>query len=558
VRLAPRLVLAFSLVAIASTIGLGVYVRRDRHQAETDRFDTEVKRACDNVATELGRQAERDDRLIHGACESGELVDRVMMSVKRDDLGSTRLGFAEIVPKERVAFDLDELMLVMDDGDVLGADPSKLRGSAKSDVMKIFADDKDGYSLRTSGTPALVSRCTKKGTRSIGLVGARHMGPQLARLGKTLDVRVNPASVAADEARAQCTFSDARGKALPLTVTKSKAELAKNLERVDEAILLSTLVSIGASILIGIILARSLGGPIAELSRQARKVATDEAVPIDIRGTGEVGELVLTFNKMIEDLAVTRRRLAAASRVAAWREVARRVAHEIKNPLAPIRAAVETLRRLRARQDPAFDEYFDEATRTVLDEVHRISNIVTEFTRFARLPQPKPAPMDVDEVVRHVVSMHKPNAGPLVLRAETRTTPPKVNADRDQIVQILTNLVQNAIDAARNTKDAEVTVVTAYETRRANGPPGDACVTVTVADNGPGIAPEMEARLFEPYATSKAHGTGLGLAIAQRIAMEHGGELVYAGRNGARGAVFRLTLTVDGPPPLSEGSPSSG
>ncbi len=550
-RLAPQLVLAFSLVAIASTVGLGMYIRSDRHQAETDRFDSEVKRACDNVATELGRQAERDDRLIHGACESGELVDHVMMSVKRDDLGSTRLGFAEIVPKERVAFDLDELMLVMDDGDVLGADP-KLKGSAKSDVMKVFADVHDGYSLRTAAPPAIVTKCAMKGPRSIGLIGARHMGPQLARLGKTLDVRVNPTSVGPDEARAQCTFADTRGKGLPLVVTKSKLELATSLERVDEAILLSTLVSIGASILIGIILARSLGSPIAELSRQARKVATDEAVPIDIRGKGEVGELVLTFNRMIEDLAVTRRRLAAASRVAAWREVARRVAHEIKNPLAPIRAAVETLRRLRARQDPAFDEYFDEATRTVLDEVHRISNIVTEFTRFARLPQPKPAPLDVEEVVRHVVSMHKPNAGPLLLRAELRTTPPTVNADRDQIVQILTNLVQNAIDAARNTKDAEVTVVTAHESRQ-----GATFVSITVADNGPGIAPEMEARLFEPYATSKAHGTGLGLAIAQRIAMEHGGELAYAGKNGTRGAVFRLTLTTNGPPPLSDVPPSS-
>ena len=93
---------------------------------------------------------------------------------------------------------------------------------------------------------------------------------------------------------------------------------------------------------------------------------------------------------MLVDLEATRRRLAATSRVAAWREVARRVAHEIKNPLAPIRAAVETLRRLRAREDPEFDAYFDEATRTVLDEVARIAGIVTEFTRFARLPPPRP------------------------------------------------------------------------------------------------------------------------------------------------------------------------
>ena len=108
---------------------------------------------------------------------------------------------------------------------------------------------------------------------------------------------MNPTSVAVDEARAQCIFSDKHGQTLPLVVTKSKAELAQSLARVDEGVLFSTLVSIGAAILIGIILARSLGSPLAELSRQARKVATDEARPIDIRGGGEVGELVLAFNR---------------------------------------------------------------------------------------------------------------------------------------------------------------------------------------------------------------------------------------------------------------------
>jgi signal transduction histidine kinase len=551
-RLAPALVLAFSVVAIASTVGLGVYVRRDRHQAETERFDAEVTRACDNVALELRRQAERDDRLVHGACENGELVDRVMMSVKRDDLASTRLGFAEIIPKERVWFDLDELMLATDDGDVLGAAPQKLFGTSTPEIVRLLKDDGKGFSIRADGPAATVSRCSIKGPRTVGIVGARYTAPMLARLGTTLNVHVNPASVSGDEARAECKLSDARGQKLSLVVTKSKSELTKNLERVDQAVLLATLASIGAAMLLGFVLARRLGAPLSELSRQAKKVASDEATPIDIRGTGEVGELVSAFNRMIEDLAATRRRLAAASRVAAWREVARRVAHEVKNPLAPIRAAVETLRRLRAREDPAFDEYFDEATRTVLDEVHRISNIVTEFTRFARLPPPRPSAIDIEEVVKHVVTMHKPNAGALALSAEMRTAAPKVNADRDQIVQVLTNLVQNAIDAARNTTDAEVKIVVSHA-----GKTGDERVTVTVADNGPGISSDMEARLFEPYATNKPHGTGLGLAIAQRIALEHGGELVYAGKNGARGAFFRLTLSVEGPPPVSDVTPSS-
>ena len=123
-----------------------------------------------------------------------------------------------------------------------------------------------------------------------------------------------------------------------------------------------------------------------------------------------------------------------------------------------------------------------------------------------------------------------------------------MSADRDQIVQVLTNLIQNAIDAlsTRGTGKVRVVVDGTHKER----------VAVSVVDDGPGIAPEMAARLFEPYATSKVQGTGLGLAIAQRIAIEHGGELAFVTPPGANGAEFRLTLPVDGPPPVSEMTPS--
>jgi nitrogen fixation/metabolism regulation signal transduction histidine kinase len=243
---------------------------------------------------------------------------------------------------------------------------------------------------------------------------------------------------------------------------------------------------------------------------------------------------------MLSDLDVTRRRLAASSRVAAWREVARRVAHEIKNPLAPIRAAVETLRRLRARNDPEFDAYFDEATRTVLAEVHRIATIVTEFTRFARLPAPQPAEVDLSELVRQVVGLHEVNeeGARFIVRLEGR--PPRVRADRDQIVQVLTNLIQNAIDAvAPLTSAGEIRVTVCAE--------GASHVGVTVTDNGPGVSTQIAPRLFEPYATTKPNGTGLGLAIAQRIAIDHDGELSHMSGPPGQGAMFRLVLPVQGP-----------
>jgi nitrogen fixation/metabolism regulation signal transduction histidine kinase len=336
-------------------------------------------------------------------------------------------------------------------------------------------------------------------------------------------------------------------------VSKSKRELVENLARIDQTVIYAGLASTGVALVIALLLARGPVRRIQELAAEARKVASGEARPVRVRGAGEIAELAQSFDKMLEDLAGMRRRLAATTRVAAWREVARRVAHEVKNPLAPIRAAVETLRRLRARNDPEFDAYFDEATRTVLDEVHRIANIVTEFTRFARLPAPQPQDLDVMELARQVVRLHEAGTKAKI-EVVVERVPPAVRADRDQIVQVLTNLVQNALDAVKGEDDGQ-----SGEVRVAVGTEGTAMVTVTVSDNGPGIAPEIAARLFEPYATTKRHGTGLGLAIAQRIAIEHNGELSCLPSTSARGAAFRLVLPVDGPPPVSaEGTPSSG
>jgi nitrogen fixation/metabolism regulation signal transduction histidine kinase len=352
-----------------------------------------------------------------------------------------------------------------------------------------------------------------------------------------------PPPATQDVAQWPCTLSDAAGASIPIAVRKPKKELVDNLARIDQNVMYAGLIATGVALLMAVALARNLGRPIAELASEARKVASGEARPLRVRGPGEIAELAQAFDKMLVDLEATRRRLAATSRVAAWREVARRVAHEVKNPLAPIRAAVETLRRLRARDDPEFYAYFDEATRTVLDEVHRISNIVTEFTRFARLPAPHPQQVDLVDLARQVVRLHEAATGAR-LSVVVASAPPDVRADRDQIVQVLTNLVQNALDAVRDRGDTgEVRVIVGAE--------GTTHASVSVRDDGPGIAPEIAGRLFEPYATTKPQGTGLGLAIAQRIALEHNGELSYVADAPGPGATFRLVLPVDGPPPVS-------
>jgi two-component system nitrogen regulation sensor histidine kinase NtrY len=552
-RLAPRLVLAFGGLTALSTAGLGFTLREELRRDGSDRFGRDVAAACDSVKTEVIRQAESDRKLVAAACQSGELVDRVITWMESGELANQRVSLGTtLVPNERAAFDQDELTLVTGKGDILGADPLDILSRPRSELDAALHGGIGRFDLRTTAPVATVTRClrTREG-KVVGLVAARHLVPLLNRLRATLKVTSISIGSAQGEtpptlARAACVIADGSGAGVPIVVTKNKEELYATWAYIDRTVLFASAVLTGIALLLAVLIARSLGRPIAELAAEARKVASDQANPLRVRGSGEIAELVQAFDHMLEDLASTRRRLAATTRVAAWREVARRVAHEVKNPLAPIRAAVETLRRLRARDDPAFDEYFDEATRTVLGEVHRISNIVTEFTRFARLSPPRPEDLDLVQVMNDVVQLERPLAGSCVLEQVVVGQVPHVRADRDQIVQVLVNLVQNAIEASRETPSARVWVTVAVARPDA--------VDMTVEDNGPGVSKEIASRLFEPYATTKAEGTGLGLAIAQRIAIEHDGELAFLPRErgAGTGAIFRLRLPVCGPPVLAD------
>jgi two-component system, NtrC family, nitrogen regulation sensor histidine kinase NtrY len=353
---------------------------------------------------------------------------------------------------------------------------------------------------------------------------------------------------------------------LELRVAVSGAALTTQIARIDQVIVIATLVSIVFGAAVGFAVSRRLVAPLGALASQAAKVAEGTAQPVEVRGRDEVAALATAFNQMLEGLETTRRRLHAAERVAAWREAARRIAHEVKNPLAPIRASIETLRRLRARDDPAFDGYFDEATTTVLQEVRRVAMIVDEFSRYARIAPPRPADVDPVEVAKHVVGLFANDPDAISTKAEeeggtTKTAEAEIprltlqaspcgrlRADREQLVQVLVNLVKNGLESTRP-KDGKP----AGHVRVEVEPAGPEAVRFVVRDDGPGVDEALMPRLFEPYASNKQGGTGLGLAIAQRIAVEHGGAIAYArGRTG--GAIFRVILPRSGP---AEAPPST-
>jgi signal transduction histidine kinase len=290
-----------------------------------------------------------------------------------------------------------------------------------------------------------------------------------------------------------------------------------------------------AAAAVGSLLASRVTRPLDALRGAAARVAAgDLAARVETGATGEVGELVDAFNAMTADLARSRSRLAQAERIAAWREVARRLAHEIKNPLTPIAMSVETLRDAHAAGRSDFGEIFDEATRAVGEEVRRLKRIVDEFSRFARLPAPERAAVAPEELVGSVLALFPAPPPEVELVRALEPGLPPVLADREQILQLLLNLLQNAFDALPGGGRVVVSA------RREGGE-----VAIAVADSGRGIAPEDLARVFEPYFTTKEGGTGLGLAIAERIAEEHGGALAVESAPGD-GTTFTLRLPVAG------------
>jgi two-component system, NtrC family, nitrogen regulation sensor histidine kinase NtrY len=567
VTLAARLLLAFGLVAIFTAALVGFSLRDASQQVIEGDFNDRIEAAASGVRRELGREASALTGLLGPLCAHDTFVDKAHLLLERArgdaegiDAGS-RIAMRAFVPDQARALGLDELFLVTDQGVILGASDvarigtrdARLAALLKSPASKtpVLRPDPSG------GEASLEVRCTRAGGGVlVGLVAARRIGAILSHIGEAHGVglrvldpsRPSPSPSPSQDAVVR-TLEIAEVPGLSVVATVSRDKLFRARAKLDSAMLAAGSAALVLAMAIALALSRSQTRPIVALARETREVLGGAPRTVAGQGSREVRVLADAFNHTLAELAAMRRRLAATERLNARREVARQVAHEIKNPLAPIRAAVETLRRLRAREDPAFDEYFEEATKTVLEEVHRIANIVTEFTRFARLPAPNPEPVDLIAVAKGVVTLHA-SAPDAAERTGTRrvdlvTEPiPKVMADRDQVVQVLTNLIQNGLDAASATRPDPRVLVTIT-------PLGPDKVRIVVRDNGPGVDKEMVPRLFEPYATSKEKGTGLGLAIAQRIVFEHGGEISY--REGTKGgAVFEIWLPVAGPPLLDK------
>lgn len=238
----------------------------------------------------------------------------------------------------------------------------------------------------------------------------------------------------------------------------------------------------------------------------------------------------LGFVLIFEDLT----ELIKAQKAAAWREVAQRIAHEIKNPLTPIQLSAQRLRKKFFDKAPDFERIFDESTQVIVNEVTSLKQMLDEFSKFARMPAPRLAVDSIHDVIKEVMTLYQGAHKDVEFIVDLDQDLPSLNFDREQFKRVFVNLFDNAIQAMN--QKGQLWVTTRYDTKRRRA-------VISVADEGSGIAPEDQEKLFVPYFSRKKTGTGLGLAIVRRIITDHEGH-IQAGNNQPKGAVFTFELPV--------------
>jgi two-component system nitrogen regulation sensor histidine kinase NtrY len=296
-------------------------------------------------------------------------------------------------------------------------------------------------------------------------------------------------------------------------------------------------IGILLAVAMGLWLSRRVTRPVEQLAQGARAVAAGKwDARVNIPAKDEIGELAGAFNAMTQQLIDQRDRLIQAERVAAWRELARRLAHELKNPLFPLQITIENLQRAKEQAPEQFEEVFRESTGTLLKQLSSLKTIIGRFSDFARMPRPEMETVDLNALVRSTIQLFDaqlkaPGRPPIVSEIVTGEDPMPLRADPEQLKRVLQNLLLNAVDAMP--AGGTLTI----RTRKENG-----MVQLEVSDTGEGLTREECERLFTPYYTTKQHGTGLGLAIVQSVVSDHGAKIAVESEPD-RGTTFLISFS---------------
>jgi len=310
----------------------------------------------------------------------------------------------------------------------------------------------------------------------------------------------------------------------------------KRLRESQKKLITSLLIVAGIGILAvygaGYLIARGVTRPISKLMASSVAIASGNLdQKVEVKSRDEIGVLANQFNAMAGQLKENQEKLLTAERLSTWRSIGRIVAHEMKNPLFPISAAVENLQKSYHSNPELFDEIFDECTETVLRQSQKLLNIIDEFHQFARMPKPELKPCNLNEVIDEVLSLYAVLPDGINITKKLHPNLPQISADSEQLSRVFQNIVKNAIEAMPD--GGTLTIATEIL------PPGQ--IQIKFTDTGIGMSDETQQMLFMPYFTTKEKGTGLGMAIVWQIIVEHDGNIEVDSAEGV-GTAFTLTL----------------
>lgn len=316
----------------------------------------------------------------------------------------------------------------------------------------------------------------------------------------------------------------------------SRVEIRAEIEEFLSVIIHIYLIIIILVVLLSLFIGKQLSAPLNMLQQKLRQMRFGERnEKIDYTLNDEIGQLVVQYNKTVDELERSARMLAQSERESAWKTMARQIAHEINNPLTPMKLTIQQLQRTYNPNDERFDDYFRKSTKTLIEQIDNLSRIAATFSNFAKMPEARFERFNITERLRSVVQLFANNHEGTELTFEDDAQAIFVMADPEQLTQVFNNLLKNAIQSIPSDRNGWIIVAIASDQKN---------VIINITDNGCGISDDITDKLFTPNFTTKSTGTGLGLAISKNIVEIAGGTITFATRYN-EGTTFTVTLHVD-------------
>ncbi|MFN0007482.1 MAG: ATP-binding protein [Planctomycetota bacterium] len=364
--------------------------------------------------------------------------------------------------------------------------------------------------------------------------------PQLVEAAREKDWGMYPAysfrGLEKTAAFKHCAGPDRGGFGWVLGVGVDDRDIYEMVNELHGLLVAATLLALGIVVVGTVVVARRTTRPILLLKEQTEKISKgDLEARVEVRSRDELGDLARSFNHMTVELAESRRRLVKAEKDSAWREMARQVAHEIKNPLTPISLSVDLLKRARDEGSPQFDAIFDRTVDLVQRQVEGMRRIASDFSAFAGAHRPRPEIVDAASVLEEVLELNSAWASESGIDIERSIESVRVFVDRGELRRVLINLVSNALEAMNRGGRLKASVARVAD-------PAGGRVEIVIRDTGVGISTEVRQRLFEPYFTTRTGGTGLGLAIARRLVELMAGTIEILPNPEGQGTLARVVL----------------